>query len=130
MSISSHLARYFSPGVRQRGSGYFREGRVRLRHGSAGEFEGSVRGTEAYDVAIAVAGNELRLYCDCAFFATDGPCKHLWAAILAAEKLHYLTEAAGVTRLDDEHDTPVLLGAEPGRLAGGLVPPWRSRLNE
>ncbi|MCU1330062.1 MAG: SNF2-related protein [Bryobacterales bacterium] len=137
MSISSHLAHYFSEGVRQRGLQYVREGRVRLNHGSATEFDGRVRGTETYEVMIAVSGNELRLHCACPYFATDGKCKHLWAAILAAEKLRYLGDAAAVTRVAGQPDSQLSADDEVVERALGLRPipsrfvaPWRNRVNE
>jgi superfamily II DNA or RNA helicase len=137
MSISSHLSPWFSEGVRQRGQAYFTAGYVRILHGSPTEFEGRVRGTEPHEVMIEVTGNELRLSCDCSFFDTEGPCRHLWAGVLAAEKLRYLSAAARATRLapgpgqgavaelaEDEPDTDSALTP----VSSGL--PWRARLRE
>src|SRR4051812_40459500 len=97
MNISSHLARYFTAAVRQRGQAYFAGGQVRMLQGSATEFEARVRGSESYEVLLEVRGSALRLQCDCLFFETGEPCKHLWAAVLAAEKLRYLSAAISVT---------------------------------
>ncbi len=136
MSISSHLSPWFSEGVRQRGQAYFTAGYVRILHGSTTEFEGRVRGTEPHEVMIEVSGNELRLSCDCAFFNTEGPCRHLWAGVLAAEKLRYLSAAARATRiasgpgqyaaaeLEEEAETSGSGVTAPSGM------PWRARLRE
>ncbi|HXJ37656.1 MAG TPA: SWIM zinc finger family protein, partial [Bryobacteraceae bacterium] len=131
MSISSHLARHFSAGVRQRGQGYFGGGQVRMLHGSATDFEARVRGSETYEVMLEVRGSALRLHCDCAHFETGEPCKHIWAAILAAEKLRYLSAAASVTTVLTQ---PIFTGPEAEFTGGASVyppmPQWRTRLNE
>ena len=132
MSISSHLARHFSAGVRQRGQAYFGGGQVRMLQGSATEFEARVRGTETYEVMLEVRGSSLRLQCDCPHFETGEPCKHLWAAILAAEKLRYLSAAASVTTVVTR---PTFTAPMDAELTGAtsLYPPpapWRSRLSE
>ena len=97
MTISSHLARHFTSGVRQRGQGYFWGGYVRMLNGSATEFEARVRSNETYEVMLEVRGSSLRLYCECPHFDSGEPCKHLWAAVLAAEKLRYLSAALNVS---------------------------------
>jgi len=45
-----------------------------------------VRGTRPYSVSLRPQGNELAISCTCPYFERDAqPCKHAWAAVLAAE---------------------------------------------
>src|SRR3981081_4166459 len=85
MSLSRRLAHEFDPSVRQRGLAYYLRRLVRIRHGSESEVDARVAGSREYDVMLGLEGHVLRMWCDCAYFDSSGPCKHLWAAILAAE---------------------------------------------
>lgn len=88
ISVLSHL---FSGSVRNRGLQYFYEQRVRIQNGSQTMAEATVRGSETYEVSIEWDEGDLFLFCNCAFFATEGPCKHLWATVVAADRKGYLT---------------------------------------
>ncbi|HTS25098.1 MAG TPA: DEAD/DEAH box helicase [Bryobacteraceae bacterium] len=97
MKLSSALASQFDVGVRSRGASYFRSGAVRIERGSDTEVEAKVRGSRTYDVDITWDGRSLGLFCDCPYFETGGPCKHLWATILAADAKDYISK---ITRFD------------------------------
>ena len=101
MNLSTKLAREFPSGVRSRGLDYFWRRRVSIQHGSADQVNAQVRGTRLYDVQLSLEGGVLSAVCDCAYFETDGGCKHVWATILAAEAHGYLSAASGNVFLDD-----------------------------
>ncbi len=87
------LSRQFPAPVRERGQRYFLEHRVRIRSGSAIKLEAEVRGSESYSVRLTCSENGLGMACECPFYFDRGPCKHIWAAILAADEQGYLSEA-------------------------------------
>ena len=110
--LSSKLAHIFDADIRMRGHGYYLRRLVRIEHGSAQRVEAVVRGSRAYDVEMEWAKGDLSLYCTCPYFDTVGPCKHLWATVLAAESKKYLAKVGsiqnviqvGLDDLDDESD--------------------------
>src|SRR5579863_2700191 len=110
MKLASALSSDFDVDVRSRGVSYFRSGAVRLLVGSATEVEARVRGSRVYDVGIAWDAGMLILFCDCPYFDSGEPCKHLWATILASDAKECLT---AMTRFDpktviyDFPDAPV-----------------------
>ena len=78
---------------------------VRLNEGSPRHFHGEVQGTRYYEVKIDFDGQIISLSCECPYFASSGPCKHLWASVLEAERRGLLVEAAQAPSLEvDAHD--------------------------
>jgi superfamily II DNA or RNA helicase len=148
MKLSSVLSSDFDYGTRSRGAVYFRSGAVRIKLGSAVEVSAKVRGSQFYEVEIGWdEADGLTLWCACPYFDSNGPCKHLWATILAAEAKGFLSAASSLEsvpvsydlrdeELDDdepEYDEPTnyaklptfaLAKPEPKPLA------WRQRLDE
>jgi hypothetical protein len=115
LQLASKLENDFSGASRKRGFQYFQERRVRILLGSATEVGGFVSGSEPYGVMLKWTGGELAVLCNCPYFMDQGEnCKHLWAAILAADEQGYLREAAQTPDL--ELDTESLLDQLP--LAG------------
>ena len=113
MNLSRRLAGNFSGTVRHRGQSYFWQGRVRIRHGSESGVAANVLGSQNYEVNLDCQDGVLSVSCDCLYFGSDGPCKHLWAAILAAEARGYLSKAVSAPKLvldcgdyglDEEYD--------------------------
>src|SRR5207302_185252 len=98
MNLSKRLTGDFSATVRNRGRNYYWQNRVIIRHASNSQVDALVRGSRNYEVSLDCEHGELVAWCDCPHFESDGPCKHLWAAILAAEARGYLSaaSAAGV----------------------------------
>jgi hypothetical protein len=116
--IAPLLSRRFSAPVRERGQQYFREHRVRIRSGTSTTLEAEVRGSETYSVRLACSENRLGLACECPFFFDKGQhCKHIWAAILAADEQGYLSDATAAI----EHTTPVIKPTSP--------PAWKTQLS-
>lgn len=117
MKLSARLADYFEPAVRRRGQVYHLQGLVRIQHGSASKVEARVHGSRIYDVSLEWNDGTLSGRCDCPYFDSEGPCKHLWAAILAAEARGYLSAAASAPNLsldDGWYDPAEALDQEEG----------------
>jgi superfamily II DNA or RNA helicase len=83
--LKQALARQFDRAIQQRGAEYFRAGRVRIGRTSDTSVEATVRGTTAYHVLLLREEDALRVTCTCPYFDSD-LCKHVWAAILAADQ--------------------------------------------
>lgn len=94
MNLSSRLAQDFPISVRRRGQEYQWQGLVRIENGSDTEVRASIRGSQRYDVELSWKPGELTVYCDCPYFESTGPCKHIWATILTAETQGQLSSAA------------------------------------
>ena len=137
--IASILAKQFSAFIRERGQQYFREHRVKIRTGSPQALEAEVRGSEAYIVRLTTAGDRLQMACDCPFYYDKGQhCKHMWAAILAADEQGYLSEVTALAeRNGSERQRSEGFGSErqghersATRSAPLPRPPaWKSQLN-
>jgi hypothetical protein len=95
MNLSTRLTGDFSATVRNRGKNYYWQGRVRIRHGSTSEVGALVRGSHnSYEVSLDWENGVLIASCDCPYFESDGPCKHIWATILAADARGHLSAAS------------------------------------
>ncbi len=145
MKLSSALSSDFDYNTRSRGAVYFRSGAVRIKQGSATEVYAKVQGSQFYAVEISWDDVEgLDFWCECPYFDSTGPCKHLWAVILAAEARGFLTAASSretipvsYDRRDDDsldflksvsyNRLPPLLMPKPE--PGPSMPEWRHRLN-
>ncbi len=106
MLLASTLKNRFDTSIRQRGYQYFSQQRVRIRYGSSSELGAQVRGSEPYQVMLQWTGSQLAVLCDCPYFVDQAkPCKHLWAAVLAADEAKHLTDAASSAGLTLDMDT-------------------------
>ncbi len=88
--LTERLAKSFSTNIRQRGARYFRDGRIKALKIDADSITARVAGSEWYEVRITLARSPakwtLDSACDCPFTGQyGGPCKHVWATLLAAE---------------------------------------------
>src|SRR4051812_19320319 len=93
--LSDLLASQVSRTCRARGHDYFVSGAVHDIHVDDGAIVARVVGTNAYYVSLAHEGNELRATCTCPFFYDRlEVCKHIWAAVLAAESRNLSLVAA------------------------------------
>lgn len=99
MNLSSRLARDFPVTVRRRGEEYYFQRSVLIEKGSDTQVEASIHGSQQYDVELSWTPGSLNVWCDCPYFESNGPCKHLWAAILTAEARGLLDSAAKDERL-------------------------------
>ena len=78
-------------------------------------------GGRPYHVSITHIDGRLLVSCECPYFGEFGQCKHLWAAVLEADRRNALTEALSAKYLtleddldlDDEDDDPLDGGGAP-----------------
>src|ERR1022692_4094667 len=150
LSLSTRLAGDFDEGVRSRGQAYFYRGRVHIQHGSGDEVEARVKGSRNYDVSLYWEDDQLSADCDCEYYDSAGPCKHLWATILAADAQGLLSAAAAAADLilndgdydpdlDEEPDyeeyerglhRPPVIAAIPKPPPAPKVPAWQRQIAE
>jgi superfamily II DNA or RNA helicase len=104
MTLSERLDARFDPASQRKGQGLFLSRAVRLNEGSPRHFHGEVQGTRYYQVNIDFDGRTVLLGCECPYFVGTGPCKHLWAAILEAEKRGLLSEVVKAPSVEVEED--------------------------
>ena len=119
------LARQFPAPVRERGQRYFHEHRVRIRSGSSKTLEAEVRGSESYLVRLTCSENRIGMACECPFYFDRGlPCKHIWAAILAADEQGYLSEASAIelARAEVKPTVPPAWKMQLNRIAVSATP--------
>src|SRR6266851_708282 len=90
MNLQSYLTREFSSTTRQRGERIYRNGLVRVIEGNEWSMSAQVRGSQLYSVELSRGEAEISGSCDCPYFESSGPCKHVWAALLEADEKHYL----------------------------------------
>ncbi|MGE0129837.1 MAG: SNF2-related protein [Blastocatellales bacterium] len=96
MGLSTELSSDFPSIIRSRGGDYFRSDVVKIKSGNQWRVEAVVRGSDNYKVVlqrVTVADepeDEIVVRCSCPYFDSDGPCKHIWAVILAADEKNYL----------------------------------------
>ena len=91
MTLTTQLAGQVSKEIRQRGRLYFLEGAVRILAGDDRSVRATVRGSQPYSVSLSRTRNSLKVGCTCPYFQDHlYTCKHIWAAILAAENHGFL----------------------------------------
>src|SRR3984957_15220340 len=106
MLLAPTLKNRFNTSIRERGYQYFSQQRVWIRYGSSSELGAQVRGSQPYRVMLQWTGSQLAVLCECPYFVDQAkPCKHLWAAVLAADEAKHLSDAASSTRLTLDMDT-------------------------
>ncbi|HEX4825829.1 MAG TPA: DEAD/DEAH box helicase [Candidatus Polarisedimenticolaceae bacterium] len=87
MSLSLRLENGISEIQRRRGLDYFQRARARIAFVDGPHALAIVRGTEEYAVSLALEGASLHCSCSCPYFVKNvEPCKHVWAAILEADR--------------------------------------------
>ncbi|MBS1810895.1 MAG: SNF2 helicase associated domain-containing protein [Acidobacteria bacterium] len=92
ISLSQALRTEFNVGVRQRGLSYFQSQAVKIKKADQWNLTATVRGEHRYDVSLKRdAEGVITVCCSCPFIkSSHEPCKHLYAAILAAEDHKFL----------------------------------------
>ena len=110
--MSESVARDMRRPVLERGRQYFLEHRVTIMTAASNLWTAHVRGSHTYEVAINLNRNSYEVSCSCRFSADIGPCKHMYASVLALEAKGYLPEVKGET-------------GQPARR-----PDWERRLDE
>ena len=95
MTLATLLAHFVDWRVRERGRSYFQTGKVRLVASGPEAVEAVVSGSEEYGVTLTREDARVWVFCSCPFFQGGEPCKHVWAAILAADAQKALRGLAG-----------------------------------
>jgi superfamily II DNA or RNA helicase len=144
MSLNQ-LRSFFDSAVMQRGLEYKRSGRVTLETLRDDYALLNVRGSTVYLVEIQRLPDSVACGCDCPYFESDGPCKHIWASLLLLDEKRALGppwpgELDWAELEDDpfEDDEPIFADeidddgydAEPlfWRAQAASIPPeWRER---
>src|SRR6266487_1097885 len=93
MSLASKLQFQFDRGVQFRGVRLFNSRLVTVRDSGPTHLAGRVMGGSLYNVTMRYDDGRLVVFCECPYFADNGECKHLWAAVLEADRLGALREA-------------------------------------
>jgi hypothetical protein len=102
MSLSTMTAFHFDQGVRAKGEALYHAHRVYPRSFGPDHFFARVQGGELYDVRLSKFDRGLEVWCDCHYFADYGPCKHLWTAVLEADRRGALSSVREVLYLEME----------------------------
>ncbi len=98
------FAKEFAPVVRARGAAYFQSRAVKIDLVSNNEVHATVRGTDSYAVLLSARRSKLGIFCTCPYYVSEGPCKHVWATMLAAEERGGLTVPSTMTKIEDLSD--------------------------
>jgi superfamily II DNA or RNA helicase len=85
MALARTLDSIFDDAVKMRGRSLYASGAVHIKDAGLLHIYGQVRGGSLYDVRLTFEDDELLVWCDCGYFEDRGPCKHLWAMILAGD---------------------------------------------
>src|ERR1035437_800646 len=112
MPLASKLAFQFERPLQFKGLNLFHARAVRISEANQAHLFGEVQGGNRYPIRMTHEEGRLSVYCACPYFADFGRCKHLWAAVLEADRRGVLGEAAqaGALRLcrdpdpDDERE--------------------------
>ena len=121
--VVADLVPRFPEKIRQRGSTYFVSDAVHIEKKSRDEILATVDGTHRYVTGLSMDGRRLTLSCDCPYFLTDGPCKHLWATILAAERIGALAAMPRFDKIRLDQDRGSDEGDQDDVVAGPVPSP-------
>ena len=136
MPLASRLAFQFDKHVQVRGAGLFQNRAVRVSQESSRRLKALVIGGNPHWVEITYEEGRLLVSCECPYFEEYGYCKHIWAALLEADRRGALTEAlaAKYLTLDDGSGVDDGPGFGPGRPfqlrapSPSRVPAWEEQL--
>src|ERR1035437_8353718 len=140
MPLASKLAFQFERPLQFKGLNLFHARAVRISEANQAHLCGEVQGGCRYPIRMTHEAARLSVYWACASFADFGRCKHLWAAVLEADRRGVLGEAArgGALRLcrDADPDEAVELArwqVDPPQLPQPpppQTPPWQEYLTD
>ncbi len=107
MPLASRCSHAFDSEIRNRGQLYYRQDRVSLLARGSNHVRAVVRGENEYQVVLdwGFSREQLAAGCTCPYFEDHDDCKHIWAAILAADAAKIGprgTRQLGILALDPE----------------------------
>jgi superfamily II DNA or RNA helicase len=108
MPLASKLAFYFRQKSVIMGRQLFVAGAVRIVHGDARQLKARVLGSRWYEVELKLDEGSLQVSCTCPYYQDQGPCKHLWAVLLEADRRTLLADALIVKSLNLTDDVEEL----------------------
>src|SRR5690349_5455780 len=89
MAIAQQISADFGRRTKERGEEYFREGRVTITDAEPHHIAARVRGSATYKVDVYLGDEPADWEFECSCPVADewgGPCKHIWATLLQAER--------------------------------------------
>src|SRR5579859_7249850 len=104
MPLASRIAFQFDRRFQFKGLDLFAGRAVRVTEESPRHLRALVTGGRLYHVQISHDNGRLLVFCECPAFEEYGQCKHLWAAILEADKRGAIAEALSAKYLTLEDD--------------------------
>jgi superfamily II DNA or RNA helicase len=113
MPLATRLAFQFDKRVQIKGLNLFHGGAVRVTDKGDNYLFAEVRGGELYDVRLNYEAGKLFVWCDCPAFAQNGPCKHLWGAVLEADRRGAVKEALNARYLEVQDEIDPGLDEDP-----------------
>jgi len=103
MSLIARISASFPHPIQERGQTYFARNAVEITQAGPSAVRAVVAGTREYWVSLWLSGDSLGVQCTCPFFQdSKGPCKHVWATVLAAEDAGHLGGPADAEGLEPE----------------------------
>ena len=115
----------------ERGRRYFLRGAVSYIEGDARSVHAGVQGTHLYDVRVALDKHVIRASCTCPYFEREfAPCKHIWAALLAAEQSGLLAQVENIAAPHLSCVVPPKTSKKPrrGKVRNLLEASWKHQL--
>jgi len=135
MSLKGKFSNEFNPKIRDRGVAYFRSGAVEILEHSITHVNARVKGTIDYLVRLELGSNSFNVACTCPYFDGGEECKHVWATMLAADNLTYLSSIDGYGPIkllyDDSavEELETLSGNGASQLDTTPQPLWQQQLS-
>ena len=135
MSLKGKFSNDFNPKIRDRGVAYFRSGAVEILEHSDTHVNARVKGTVDYLVRLELGANSFNVACTCPYFDGGEECKHVWATMLAADNLNYLSSIDGYGPIkllyDDSavEELEIFSGNNHDQLNTTAQPLWQQQLS-
>src|SRR5690242_7020076 len=104
MPLASKLAFQFERRLQFKGQNLLYANAVRITEANQSHLFGEVQGTSRYPIRLTYEGSRLLVHCGCHYFNDFGRCKHLWAAILEADRRGVLQNALQANSLRVSRD--------------------------
>src|SRR5438477_2510566 len=107
MSWSRKLEEDVPSASLKKGRNYFLSGAVRIDSAKTDRVEATVSGGGRYSVVLELCDEDETLVasCRCPYYGSLNICKHIWAAILAAESEGHLGQVAEFEHASLEHES-------------------------
>jgi len=104
MPLATRLAFQFDKRVQIKGSTLYSGRVVKVVDSDARHLFAEVKGSQPYDVRLTYDDGKLLVFCSCPYFADYGQCKHLWAAVIEADRRGALSDALEARHLEIEDE--------------------------